>query len=393
MAASTTSCLRFVRLLYALAVLACLTNVSAKADTDSAQYKLGPEDVISIIVLGHEEFSGQFFIPSDGVINVPVAGRIKASGKTVDEIYKIVTEKLCRRLKDPEVTVSLSTPRMSRIYVNGEVKAPGSYDMKPGWRITEAVAAAGGLVPGVDAVGCKVTIIRSGAKQKTVIDLESALKGSSDSNVSVESGDVLLIESEETFPIYVLGKVRNPGFYRLRKKSSGVMEALSLAGGTLDEAALSKVTVTHNSGGSEQIDLSSAVSGDKNAPDVKLVPGDLVVVPEVTSRIAILGYVKEPGFYPLKDGQKLTLADALGLAKGTEHRLAKIDSVAVIRMVSGKQVKTTYNLGKFLKDGDLASNPNVLPGDVIYVPNSGRTDWDVILRAISSVGIFVNPLL
>jgi hypothetical protein len=159
------------------------------------------------------------------------------------------------------------------------------------------------------------------------------------------------------------------------------------------DAALSRVNVTHLSGKSDQIDLSSAVSGNEKSPDFALSSGDLVVVPEATDRIAILGYVKEPGFYPLKDGQKLTLADALSLARGTEQRSAGIGAVAVIRMVNGKQIRQTYDLRKFLKGGDASSNPYITSGDVIYVPPGEKIDWEMVLRTISSVGIFVNPLL
>jgi polysaccharide biosynthesis/export protein len=223
--------------------------------------------------------------------------------------------------------------------------------------------------------------------------LSAALDGDPLSNLAISSGDVVSIEAQETLPIYVVGKVKNPGLYRLRKNTCGLLEALTLAGGAEPDAALSRVSVSSSGGATRTVDISSAVLGGKTVDNIRLSPGDLVILPESTLRIAVLGFVQEPGLYALKDSQKTTLSDALVLAKGLDNKRAGSSAITILRTTAEGQKKMVCDLRKFLKAGDLASNPDILPGDVIYVPETNKLDADVIIRAISSVGILLNPFI
>lgn len=365
----------------------------APSEDTSGAYRVGPEDVIVVTVVRHPEFSGEFYVPNDGAIELPAVGQMSVSGKTLSEISSLVAGRLGERLREPEVTVTLKVPRMQRVYVLGAVEKPGPYDVKPGWRITEAVAAAGGLTAGLEATDCRATVLQAASGERRTVELTEVLSGASEANLAIESGDVLTLEAQETLPVYIMGKVRNPGIYRLRRDSAGVMEALTLAGGTLDDAALDRITVTHLSGVSETVDLTPAILGGKQGSNVRLMAGDLIVVPEETSRIAVLGYVNEPGFYALRSGQKLTLSEAIGMAKGADNKRAHLSSVAVIRTDGGTQEKLVFDLRKFLKSGDAACNPEIRAGDVVYVPETSKPDWDMVLRTLTSLGILISPIL
>lgn len=362
-------------------------------DDEVGTYRVGPEDQINITVARHPEFSGTFYVPSDGMLNLPAIGQIVANGKTLKELSEEIAELLRNRLRSPEVTVNLQSPRMQRVYVLGAVRNPGLYDMKSSWRITEALAAAGGLALGVDEADCKAIVLRVRNNKRETFALTDVFRGESQANAKIESGDVLTIEAQETIPVYVVGKVKAPGLYKLRKDNPGVIQAITLAGGALDEAALDRVTISRLDGSSKAVNLLPAMFDGNQESNVLLQPGDLVTVPEETARIAVLGYVKEPGFYALKNGQKLTLSDALGLAKGTESNRADIGAIAVIRVENGQQQKTVYNMHRFLKSGDASHNPEIKPGDIIYVPKSGRPDWDFLVRSLTAIGILINPFV
>ncbi len=377
--------------LFLLGALLCCVAVAAEDAQPS--YKIGPEDQFNVTVARHPEFSGTFYVPADGTVNLPVVGQVNVSGKTLSELSEAITAGLSQRLRDPEVTVSLQSPRMQRVYVLGVVEKPGLYDMKPNWRITEAIAAAGGLATGNEEADCKATILRARDGQRQTIPLVEVFKGAPESNARVESGDVITIEAAETIPVYVTGKVKSQGLYRLRKDTPGVIQAIALAGGALEEAALDRVSITRLDGSVKKIDLIPAVSSGSQEANVALQPGDLVVVPEETGRIAILGYVREPGFYPLKNGQKVMLSDAIGMAKGVEGKRSEIGSVVMIRFNNGKQDKTVYDMHKFFASGDASQNPEVKSGDVIYVPQTKRPDWDFLIRSLTAVGILINPFV
>lgn len=370
-----------------LAILVALPVVSAWADTE---YLLGPEDVVTIQVMRHPEFSGEFLIPDDGKINLLGIGDVNITGKSVRELSDYIYTQLKERLKAPEVSVTLKIQRQQRIYVLGSVQTPGVYNLSPGQRITELVAAAGGIIG--KPADCKITLMRASSSKQQQVELSNVLNVDSAANIPLQPGDVINVETIRQWSIYVMGQVKLPGIYQLREDNNGILEALALAGGTLDTAATSQVMVTHTSGKSESVDLAPAIRDGEHPQKFKLEPGDLIVVPESQNRIAVLGYVNQPGYLSLKDGQKVTLSDVIGLAKGLMPKKSSMSSILILRTTNGKQEKLIYNLSKFFKTGDAAYNPVIQAGDVVYVPRSESPEWDSIIRAISSTSILFSAI-
>lgn len=376
-----------------LIVCTLVLAIGSVMAASGAPYTLDSEDVVVVTVLNHVEFSGEFLVPPSGMLNLPVVGEVRAAGMTIEDLTSYITSHLKDRLVSPEVTVSLKIPRALRVSVLGAVAKPGTYEIKQDWRVSEALSAAGGLNPDFQTAECKVVLLRAGTGKREVAGLSDVLRQGSASNFPVSNGDVVTLDPGEMIPIYVTGKVKNPGLFKMKSDSAGVLEALAVAGGTLDEASLSNVTVTHLSGSKDVLDLSGAMVEGKQLPSLRLQSGDLVLVPETTKRVAVLGFVAQPGIYPLKDGQKQSLSDVLGMAKGMDNRRAGLTSVAVIRVVDGKQVKTVYDVQKFLRKGDTAQNPEIRAGDVVYVPETNKLDWEPILRGMSAIGVMLNPFI
>lgn len=373
----------------ALALILAALGAAAPVFGASA-YHLGPEDVVVVTVLRHPEFSGTFLIPSDGNLDLPGVGQIKSAGMTPQELQAEIAGRLGERLVRPEVTVSLHAVRQQRVYVLGAVKQPGVYDHKTGWRITELLAAAGGAEG--EPSDCTVSLLRASTGKQEMVDLTGVMRADPEANLVLEPGDVLTVQAVEHYPIYVMGRVKNPGMYRMRGDNTGLIASLTLAGGTLVDAALSRVSVTHVDGTIEIVDTTHSIVEGKSENEFKLRPGDLVVVPESTARIAVLGTVREPGYFPLRDGHKTMLSDAIGLARGVDTRQGNLGSVMVLRNAGGKQEKLIYDMGKFLTSGDVDHNPEVQPGDVIFVPRNRGTNWDVVIRMLGSFSLLFNSI-
>lgn len=354
----------------------------------ASEYRLGPEDDIVVTVLRHEEFSGEFLVPQDGMVDLPAVGMVKASGMTLNELSNYITKRLGDRLRAPEVSVTLKTQGIVRVYVLGSVRLPGVYNYKPGWRITECIAAAGGNLG--EITDLQASLVKGSTGEQKTVKLVDAFTAGSDANLSVDPGDVINIETVRTLPVYVTGKVRIPGLYKLRT-DGGLLEAITLAGGTLDGAALSSVTVTHVSGESETVDLLPLMKKGDSSGNRKLEPGDLVVVPQSDGKIAVLGNVLRPGYFPINDGDVVRLTDALALAGGA-IRQGNMEKVLLISIENGQEKKQICNVTKFLKSGDVASNPVIKPGDIVFVDKNGRTDWPSVLNSLSVTTLIYNVL-
>jgi polysaccharide biosynthesis/export protein VpsN len=132
--------------LFALILLFFSASVGAVAAAEGdSKYRLGSGDVIDITVFGEDELTFQGIRLTDaGTVSYPFVGEIRAAGKTVAELEKIVRNGLLGDyLIDPKISVRVTEYR--EFYVNGEVKSPGGYPFQPGLTVRKAVALAGGF--------------------------------------------------------------------------------------------------------------------------------------------------------------------------------------------------------------------------------------------------------
>lgn len=107
-------------------------------------YHLGPGDRVRVIVYGDKELSDIFAIGDDGMIAVPLAGTVRASGLTPDGLAAALAAALTKRgmMQSPAVAVEVASYRP--IFILGEVARPGQYSYEPDMTVIAAVSLAGG---------------------------------------------------------------------------------------------------------------------------------------------------------------------------------------------------------------------------------------------------------
>lgn len=340
----------------------------------AAGYVLGPGDELSVIVLRHPEISAdQTVISAAGRINLPVAGEIVATGKTLEQLDQEITRRLRVRLLRPEVTVVLRQARPRQVFVYGAVAKSGAYELKPGWRVTEALTLAGGLTAKPELVGLSLT-----RDNKTLpLSLEQILADSSGAeNRILQPGDTLRF-SERTMQVSVTGSVVRSGAVEV-PVGSRIVYALALAGGPTPKALLSKATVKRADGTNVDVNLYKAsVLGDE-ANNIPLQAGDLLYIPESDARVTVLGAVQKPGLLDIKEGDTFNVADAIGLAGGPGPRAAL--TRATVRRADGSVANV--DLYKILVQGDQTGNVQLAAGDVVVIPES---------RGVTVLGAVKNP--
>ncbi len=110
-----------------------------------SSYKLAAGDVISIRVLGEDDFTREKIRLTDaGTVSFPAIGEIKVLGRTVGDLEAIIVAGLKGRiLVNPRVSVQIEEYRP--FYVNGMVEKPGGYPFQPGLTVRKAASLAGGF--------------------------------------------------------------------------------------------------------------------------------------------------------------------------------------------------------------------------------------------------------
>ena len=161
-----------------------------------SSYRLGPEDIVSITVFGHERYSkANIVVPPTGIIAYPlIADGIRVGGKTTEQIQTELTKRLDEYIIDPKVSVSLDQARSARYSVLGDVVQPGIKPMTRRLSVYEAITESGGVLRTGDKK--KVVLLRrqpDGLLQPKIINIAMIEKGKTPDMDYLAPGDQVFV--------------------------------------------------------------------------------------------------------------------------------------------------------------------------------------------------------
>src|ERR1700730_12844403 len=107
-----------------------------------ATYVLGPGDTIDVQVFGEPDLSRTVMIKPDGTVALALVNEVKASGKTTGQLQEELTKMYAKYLKTPSISVVVHEFRIDRVYLLGQFKTPGEFQLRNNVGILELVASA-----------------------------------------------------------------------------------------------------------------------------------------------------------------------------------------------------------------------------------------------------------
>lgn len=217
-------------------------------------YRIEAGDVLSIVVWDHPELSATmlpqpaaagagaigiaaspmqpgsgFEVDQSGMLDFPYAGRMKLAGLTPADAQALLTRQLAVYIRAPKVSLRVMSYRSKRVYVDGEVKAPGVHPINDiAMTLTEAINRAGGMNPIADQSRLMVT--RDGKTYQINLPL-LVQRGVNPSAVMLQNGDVVRVPSREDSKVFLSGEVSAPRALAMRNGRLTLNEALGEAGG------------------------------------------------------------------------------------------------------------------------------------------------------------------
>jgi polysaccharide export outer membrane protein len=232
------------------------------AGGSSAEYVLGPEDVIEVEVVGQPD-KLRARVYTDGTIQLNLVGKITAAGKTPRELGAEIVAILKSGgfYANPVVNVEVSNYASRYVTVLGAVASPSLVPINRAYRLSEILARVGG----VQATAADFLIVRpeTGPEKRYLIaDLAT---GDATKDPFVVPGDKIFSPVAEVF--YISGQVNAPGSFPVRSDLT-VRQAIARAGGLTASGSDKKVAV--NRGGNKV----------KLKADDKVEPGDVLVIGE-----------------------------------------------------------------------------------------------------------------
>lgn len=318
-------CWLFLLSIYVPSVAAPIRKTQGSiANSRSTEVALGPDDVLSVVVIGYPELSlDTVTVTPSGHIAIPAAGQILVTGKSTQQVAAEIARRLNVRVVDPEVTVLLKQGRARRVFLLGAIAKPGVYEMKPGWRITQAMAAAGGLSGRLDETSG--TLSRPGQNPISVGLPEIVKNPATKQNFVLQPNDVIVFTAVEPRRITVSGDVLKPDIYELRR-AQRLLDALVAAGGLRQPSRDSRGFLVRE-GKKIELDLPGAMDYSNFTANVALLPGDMVMIEALPAlTVAVDGLVKQPGNFQMQrnSGVLQAIAQAGGLTVPSENIVATV---------------------------------------------------------------------
>jgi polysaccharide export outer membrane protein len=158
------------------------------------EYVIGVGDLLNVLVWDQEKMSARVRVRSDGRVSLPFLDDVPVAGRTPVALARSLEERLKQFIVTPQVTVVVDEAKPLSVSVLGQVREPGLYDLEPGARVAQALAAAGGLKD--FARKDRIFLLRSGdgtTRIRMTYEDVTARTGRAFS-LLLRSGDIVVVE-------------------------------------------------------------------------------------------------------------------------------------------------------------------------------------------------------
>jgi polysaccharide export outer membrane protein len=240
-------------------------------------YKIGPDDVLSVSVWDQKDLDQVVFVRPDGRISLPLVGEVEAGGLTVAELAARLNKQYSQTVRGAQVTVTVKEIRSRPVYFLGGVVRQGPLQLTQDLTVLQALSAVGGPVPGADL---EAAFVQRGDNRIPVNILRIMQKGDVAQNIRLQPFDTVVVPNADA--VYVLGEVKTPGQVKYSRDLTIVM-AIAAAGGFTPLASVSRVTVLRGDSAKKEtfrVNVGDIMSDPADTKDIPLKPGDIVTVPQ-----------------------------------------------------------------------------------------------------------------
>lgn len=206
-------------------------------DAPSADYLLGPGDVLFINVAGRPELGSPISqgsskiqgsrIDGAGNIHLPLVGSVPAAGLTAAQLQQRLQKDYARYLRDPWLVVEIAEYKSQPLFLLGQFRNAGTHYMDRPLTLLQGLALGNGLLDSANLRSAR--LIRDG--RPAAVDLYRLLQeGTPGQNVWLRPGDTIFIPDDRNQNVFVFGAVAKPGPVAMPNGRLTLPQALASAG-------------------------------------------------------------------------------------------------------------------------------------------------------------------
>lgn len=344
-----------------------------------ANYRVGPRDVLALIITGGVEISHSLEVSREGFIVIPQVGQVFVANLTLAQVREVLFQRLGRVYSGISRDANASTQfyvtvvklRTNQVFVIGEAAAPASYQVSSVGTILTALYGAGG--PSDIGSLRRVELHRNGRITSTLDVYDYLIRGDASGDARLENGDIVFIPAHGP-RVEIVGEVLRPAIYEL-KQGETLNDLIGMAGGFKPTAGRQRVLVSRivppaervAAGGRDRtvLDISSDDLSTGLGPALPLVDGDRVEIFAIADRIrnsiTVLGAVWNPGPQGFEAGMRLS--EALRRAGGVRPDVKD----ALINRLQSDQTRRSLRAEFTDTLGTLADDMLLQEDDTVHV--------------------------
>jgi protein involved in polysaccharide export with SLBB domain len=197
-------------------------------------------------------------------------------------------------------------------------------------------------------------------------------------DLSVDLGHLRSIQ------IYVTGRARRPGAYTVSSLTS-LVDGLFASGGPSPQGSLRHILLKRDGQTITDFDLYALLTKGDKSKDVRLLPEDVLYIPEAGPEVAVEGSISEPAIYELRQGE--TISDLVEYA-GKTTALSSTARISIERTD-----KDQRRLAMEVRFDESGQRTQLVNGDILrlysitasyektvtlrgFVANPGRFGWN-----------------
>ena len=265
-----------------------------------SNYKLKVGDKLRIFITGMNNIDSEIIVRNNGEILIPNFGPINVIGLTIADVVEKTRNFIQSKDVGSEVYLSLNQVKTNQIYVFGMVNNPGAYFLSALGTSINGIISSGGFLNTASLRNIK--IVRDGASIQNIDLYDLLISGNSSNDISLESGDVILVNSLQN-RVSISGEVIRPAIYEFLDGET-ITDVMNYSLGATPFANLDSISIKRRlDNGNYEILTTRADS------ELKIKNGDQIIVhPKngtLANNISLEGAIKSKGRFKFQDGMKL----------------------------------------------------------------------------------------
>ncbi|MRR54691.1 MAG: polysaccharide biosynthesis protein [Deltaproteobacteria bacterium] len=285
-----------------------LTDVPVSDD-----YVIGPGDRVVVNLWGSIEGTYDLEVNRSGDIVIPTVGNVRVWGVPYGQLPELIMNRLSQDYKDFNLNITMGKLRIMKVFVVGEVQAPGDYNLSSLATVINALSAAGGPRK---TGSLRNIVIRRGGKVIDTVDLyDFFLKGDKSRDIRLLPGDTIFV------PVIgrvagIAGNVKRPAIYELRDEKN-LKELMALAEGVLPTGFLQRVQLSRIDAHQQKVvtdfnldPKSTAAALASTMEGIPIKDMDIVRIFNIDTKlrnhVRLEGHVLRPGDVAFKQGMRIS---------------------------------------------------------------------------------------